>query len=411
MMKQALSVTALNEYIKYLLEEDVLLEALLLNGELSNFTRHSSGHLYFSLKDEHSSISCVMFRDAASALDFRPENGMEVAVFGRVGVYEKQGRYQMYVNIMTDTKRGGKTHLSFEELKAKLGEKGYFDREIKKELPKTVRTVALVTSPTGAAIRDMLKIASDLDPAVKIVIVPCLVQGDEAATSIARGISLVDRWGRADVMIVGRGGGSAEDLWAFNEEVVAEAIFRAVTPVVSAVGHEIDFTIADFVADYRASTPSSAITTLIKPKKLQTQRLKWLRNRLDELSEDIVHDYETRLRSLANSHAFTKPQNLCENYESVLKSSRVLLNMGMKLHTERVEGRSQSLIARLEEASPMKIMKKGYSVVTRNGKAIKSVKDVSPQLKINVILSDGRFDATVDSIDVEVNRDAQSKCE
>ena len=406
MMKQALSVTALNEYIKYLLEEDVLLEALLLNGEISNFTRHSSGHLYFSLKDEHSSISCVMFRDAASELNFRPENGMEVTVFGRVGVYEKQGRYQMYVNIMTDTKRGGKTHLSFEALKAKLGEKGYFDQEIKKELPETVRTLALVTSPTGAAVRDMLKIAASLDPAVKIVIVPCLVQGDEAAASIARGIALVDRWGWADVMIVGRGGGSIEDLWAFNEEAVADAIFMAATPVISAVGHEIDFTIADFVADYRASTPSSAIAAVIKPKKLQTQRLKWLKIRLDELSEDIVDDYETRLRSLAGSRAFTKPQNLCENYESVLKSSRMLLNMGMKLRAERVETSSQNLVARLEEASPMKIMKKGYSVAVRDGKAIKSVKEVSPQLKINVILSDGRFDATVDSIDAEVNRDA-----
>jgi len=406
MMKQALSVTALNEYIKYLLEEDVLLEALLLNGEISNFTRHSSGHLYFSLKDEYSSISCVMFRDAASALDFRPENGMEVTVFGRVGVYEKQGRYQMYVNIMTDTKRGGKTHLSFEALKAKLEGKGYFDQEVKKELPKMVRTVALVTSPTGAAVRDMLKIAASLDPAVKIVIVPCLVQGDEAAVSIARGIALVDRWGWADVMIVGRGGGSIEDLWAFNEEAVAEAIFMAATPVISAVGHEIDFTIADFVADYRASTPSSAIATIIKPKKLQTQRLKWLRNRLDELSEDIIDDYETRLRSLTGSRAFTKPQSLCENYVSVLKSSRVLLNMGMKLRTERVETSSQSLIARLEEASPMKIMKKGYSVAVRDGKAIKSVKDVSPQLKIKVMLSDGNFDATVDSIETEVNKDA-----
>jgi len=406
MMKQALSVTALNEYIKYLLEEDVLLEALLLSGEVSNFTRHSSGHLYFSLKDEHSSISCVMFRDAARELSFRPENGMEVSVFGRVGVYEKQGRYQMYVNIMTDTKRGGKTHLSFEALKTKLGEKGYFDQAIKKELPETVRTVALVTSPTGAAVRDMLKIAGSLDPAVKIVIVPCLVQGDEAAASIARGIALVDKWARADVMIVGRGGGSVEDLWAFNEEVVAEAIFRAATPVISAVGHEIDFTIADFVADYRASTPSSAITAVIKPKKLQTQRLKWLRNRLDELQEDVVYDYEARLRNLANSRAFTKPQSLCENYESVLKSSRVLLNMGMKLHAERVETSSQSLIARLEEASPIKIMKKGYSVAVRDGKVIKSIKDVSPQLKINVMLSDGSFDATVESIAWEGNKDA-----
>ena len=397
-MKQALSVTALNEYIKYLLEEDVLLEALLINGEISNFTRHSSGHLYFSLKDEHSSISCVMFRDAAATLDFRPENGMEVSAFGRVGVYEKQGRYQMYVNIMADIGRGGKTHLSFEALKAKLGEKGYFDQEAKKPLPETVRTVALVTSPTGAAVRDMLKIAASLDPSVKIVIAPCLVQGDEAASSISRAIGLVNNWGRADAMIVGRGGGSVEDLWAFNEEAVAEAIFRSWIPVISAVGHEIDFTIADFVADYRASTPSSAIAAVIKPRKAQAQRLVWLKNRLESVGCDIVDDYETRLKSLANSRAFMKPQNLCENYESMLKSSRVLLNMGMKLRAERMESGAQSLFARLEEASPIKIMKKGYSVATKNGKAIKSIKDVSPGQKINVILNDGNFDAIVSEV-------------
>jgi len=398
MMKQALSVTALNEYIKYLLEEDVLLEALLINGEISNFTRHSSGHLYFSLKDEHSSISCVMFRDAASSLEFRPENGMEVSAFGRVGVYEKQGRYQMYVNVMADIGRGGKTHLSFEALKAKLGEKGYFDQEIKKPLPERVRTVALVTSPTGAALRDMLKIAASLDPSVKIVIVPCLVQGDEAAGSIAKAIRLVNSWGRADVMIVGRGGGSVEDLWAFNEEAVAEAIFQSWIPVISAVGHEIDFTIADFVADFRASTPSSAIAEIIKPRKAQTQKLAWLKNRLDSACEDILEDSQTQLNSLAGSRAFIRPQRLCENYESVLKSSRVLLNMGIKLHAERVESGAQSLIARLEEASPIKIMKKGYSVATKNGKAIKSIKDVSPQQKINVILNDGSFDAIVSEV-------------
>ena len=399
-----LSVSALNQYIKSLVEEDVLLEALELNGEISNFTRHSSGHLYFSLKDEHSSISCVMFRDAAYSLNFRPDNGMEVMVYGRVGVYEKQGRYQLYVQVMADARRGGKLHLSFEALKAKLGEKGYFDPDTKKEIPANVRTVALVTSPTGAAIRDMLKIARNLDPSVKLVIVPCLVQGDEAGESIARAITLVNRWGRADVMIVGRGGGSTEDLWAFNEEVVAEAIFKSPTPVISAVGHEIDFTIADFVADYRASTPSSAIAAVIKPRKAKTQRLVWLKNRLERLSDNIVRDYEVRFRQLANSRAFTRPQNLRENYEAKLGSSQILLGMGMKLHMERTENRAASLIARLEEASPIKIMKKGYSIATVNGKVIKSIKDVSVQQKVNVKLSDGNFNAMI--TDLEADRDA-----
>lgn len=398
-MKQSLSVSALNEYIKYLVEEDVLLEAVQINGEVSNFTRHSSGHLYFSLKDEHSTISCVMFRDAASALNFRPENGMEVLVFGRVGVYEKQGRYQLYANVMMDIGRGGKRHLSFEALKAKLGARGYFDQEAKKEIPDNVRTVALVTSPTGAAIRDMLEIAGNLDSSVKLVIVPCLVQGDEAAASIARAIALVNKWARADVMIVGRGGGSAEDLWAFNEEIVAEAIFMSATPVVSAVGHEIDFSIADFVADYRASTPSSAIAAVIRPRKMQKQKLKWLKSKLESLNENIVNDYEMKLKSLANSRAFVRAQSLCDNYEGMLKNSRTLLNMGIKLRVERTESNAESLIARLEEASPMKIMKKGYSVVSGNGKVVKSIKDVSPQLKIDVMLSDGSFNAIVSEVE------------
>ena len=408
MMKQAISVTALNEYIKYLLEEDVILEAVALSGEISNFTRHSSGHLYFSLKDENSSISCVMFRDVASALNFRPENGMEVLIFGRVGVYEKQGRYQLYAQVMTDNGRGGKLHTNFEALKEKLAEKGYFDQETKKPLPENVRTVALVTSPTGAAVKDMLRIAANLDPSVKIVIVPCLVQGDEAAASIARAIALVNRWGRADVIIVGRGGGSKEDLWAFNEEIVAEAIFRSGIPVISAVGHEIDFTIADFVADFRASTPSSAIAAIIKPRKMQTQKLKWLSSRLNRLSTDIISDYDMRLKTLANSRAFMKPQSLCDNYESMLKNSRTFLNMSMKMRAERMETKAVNLTARLEEASPMKIMRKGYSVVTDKGKVVKSVNSVSAGLKVNVMLGDGSFDAVVSDI-TEGNADATSR--
>jgi len=401
-----LSVTALTHYIKSLVEEDVLLEAVELGGEISNFTHHSSGHLYFSLKDEHSAISCVMFRDAAHALTFRPENGMEVRIFGRVGVYEKQGRYQLYVQVMMDVGRGGKLHMSFEALKSKLSEKGYFDPETKRPIPENVRTLAIVTSPTGAAVRDMLKIAKNLDPSVKLVVVPCLVQGDGAAPSIAEAIELVNRWGRADVMIVGRGGGSAEDLWAFNEEVVAEAIFKSKTPVISAVGHEIDFTIADFVADYRASTPSSAVAAVIKPKKAQVQRLEGLKIHLDRAIFDIMNNYDTRLRYLASSRAFVKPQSLCDNYRRRLESVRMLLNMGMKLRTERMELREASLIARLEEASPIKVMRKGYSITTANGKTVKSIKDVSLQLKVNVMLSDGSFDAVVTSIDSEAEQDA-----
>ncbi|MCL2566214.1 MAG: exodeoxyribonuclease VII large subunit [Defluviitaleaceae bacterium] len=393
-MLSVLSVTALNKYIKSLMEEDVLLEAITLRGEISNFTSHSSGHLYFSLKDADSSISCVMFRDAAASLKFKPGNGMEVLIFGRVGVYEKQGRYQVYANVMEDYGRG-KLHAMFEALKAKLEEKGYFDPKIKKPLPKEPKVVALVTSPTGAALRDMLKIAGNLDPAVKIVIVPCLVQGDGAAQSISEAISLVNRWGLADVMVVGRGGGSIEDLWAFNEEIVAEAVFNSMTPVISAVGHEIDFTIVDFAADYRASTPSAAIADLIKPGELKVRKLRGLSGELIRLMADILDSHEYRLRDVAGSRAFVRHKYLFDNYMIRLDNLYNILNMQIDMHNERAEAAAANLFKRLEEASPIKAMDKGYSITTYKGGVVKSVKDVITGQKINVRLKDGSFDAEV----------------
>jgi len=400
-----LSVSALNKYIKSLVEEDVLLESVALNGEISNFTCHSSGHLYFSLKDEQSSISCVMFRDAAAGLKFKPENGMEVLIFGRVGVYEKQGRYQIYAWVMEDAGKG-KLHAMFEALKAKLEAKGYFDPIHKKPIPKDPKVVALVTSPTGAAVRDMLKTAAELDPNVKIVIVPCLVQGELAGASVSSAINLVNRWGGADVMVVGRGGGSIEDLWAFNEEIVAEAIFYSSIPVISAVGHEIDFTIADFAADYRASTPTGAISGLIKPREIKTQKLLELSGRLNRLTADILDDYRFRLRGVVNSGALVVPKYLCDNYKNRLDNLHTLLDMQIGARSERTEILAASLLKRLEEASPIKTMQKGYSITSSNGKVIKSIKHISQGQEITVALSDGSFDAVALNINPGDDSDA-----
>ena len=402
-----LSVSALNKYIKSLMEEDVLLEAVAVSGEISNFTRHSSGHLYFSLKDEHSSISCIMFKDAACDLKFKPQNGMEALIFGRVSVYEKQGRYQIYAQVMEDAGRG-RLYAMFEALKAKLEAKGYFDPLIKKPLPKEPKTVALVTSPTGAAVRDMLKTAANLDRSVKIVIVPCLVQGDGAGKSISEAIALVNKWGGADIIIVGRGGGSIEDLWAFNEEIVAEAIFNSKIPVISAVGHEIDFTIADFTADYRASTPTAAVVDLIKPGELKQKKLKELSERLWQLTSNVLDDYEFMLGGIINSRALVVPEYLCENYVSRLKNLHTVLDMQMGVHNERAAALASVLLKRLEEASPVKTMQKGYSITTSKGVVVKSVKNISPGQKINIMLRDGSFDAIVSGINPKNDGDDEN---
>ena len=388
-MKQTvLSVTTLNKYIKSIIEEDVLLEAVFIQGEISNFVSHSSGHLYFSLKDENSTISCVMFRDSAQRLNFRPENGMNVMAFGKVGLYEKQGRYQVYVGLM-EAYGAGKLYAMFEALKEKLAAKGYFDEENKKKLPEYVETVAIVTSPTGAAVRDMIRIAGNLDPSVKLVIVPCTVQGETAAKSIADSIDMVNRWNGADVIIVGRGGGSTEDLWAFNEEIVAEAIFNSTIPVVSAVGHETDFTIADFTADLRASTPSSAVAAVIPPRKDMADELNSLRIRLDSEIVYIYNVAQERLSRLVSSVGFTKPVYMHEKYVTRLKSAEKLLKLHMQAETARINDRADRLFARLEEASPLKIMRKGYSVVLSEGKGVKSIKNIKVGQKINVIMADG----------------------
>ena len=251
------TVSQINGYIKRLIDSDVFLSGLHIEGEISNFKLHSSGHLYFSLKDKTGSIDCVMFRSAAQYLEFMPKNGDAVLVGGRVSLYEKTGKYQVYVDYMQPAGLGA-LHAEFEKLKQKLAAEGLFDEKFKKPIPEYPKTVALVTSPTGAAVRDMIDVSRRRNPSIKLVIVPVLVQGENAAADIAKGIELVNEWGGADTIIVGRGGGSMEDLWAFNEEIVARAIFKSEIPVISAVGHEVDFTIADFAADFRAPTPSAA---------------------------------------------------------------------------------------------------------------------------------------------------------
>lgn len=251
------SVSQINRYIKNLIEKDIFLRDIFIEAEISNFKVHTSGHFYFTLKDEFAAINTVMYKSYSRDIKFLPENGMKVTVYGYISIYEKTGQYQLCVKIMEPTGKGA-LYAAFEQLKNKLEKEGLFDIGRKRRIPRFPRKIAVLTSPVGAAIRDIIRISERRNPNIKIIVVPVIVQGESAAKSICDGLSLINRYKDADVIILGRGGGSIEDLWCFNEESVARAVFKSKIPVISAVGHETDFTISDFVADFRASTPSAA---------------------------------------------------------------------------------------------------------------------------------------------------------
>lgn len=293
-MDKAFTVAQINRYIKGLLEDDALLCELKVEGELSNFKKHSSGHMYFTLKDATAAINCVMFASYVAGLKFEPKSGDKVIVFGHISLYEKTGAYQLYCVALKPMGEGDLA-TAFMRLKESLKAEGLFEESRKKPIPEGSACVALVTSSTGAAVMDMIKVIRGRNPGVKIVIVPTLVQGENAAGDIARAISEVDSWGKADVMIVGRGGGSLEDLWAFNEEIVARAIAACTIPIISAVGHEVDFTIADFAADLRAPTPSVAAAIAVADVSEQFLRAKSLHQRCERALNSTLKDVRTQL--------------------------------------------------------------------------------------------------------------------
>ena len=393
------TVSQINGYIKRVFENDVFLSDLYIEGEISNFKPHSSGHLYFSLKDKTGSVDCVMFRSDAFGLSFVPENGMGVLVRGRVSLYEKTGRYQLYVSYM-QPQGMGMLHIAFEQLKAKLQAEGLFDMAFKKPIPEFPETVAVITSPTGAAVRDIIKVARHRNPSVRLVIVPVLVQGENAAADIARGIEKVNRWGGADTIIVGRGGGSAEDLWAFNEEIVARAIFASDIPVISAVGHEVDFTIADFVADMRAATPSNAAEIAVPASQPLDKRNKTAYERINNAMAVRLSNVEMRL-----SHAMSRPgmrrpldriYNLQLYLENMLENIEKKTVGDMELKSARFE---KSLFA-VESLSPLNVVKRGYMLAfDKEDKLITTIDDVKVDDVIALEAKGGRISAEVKAIE------------
>jgi len=424
MEKKTITVTALNRYLKYRFDNDENLKDIRLKAEISNFKRHSRGHLYFSLKDETSQVNAVMFMQAAKGLNFEPKDGSKVVVEGSVSVYEPSGNYQVYVNKMTEDGIGD-LYQAFEKLKVKLLEAGLFEASHKRPLPPFPKVVGVITSPTGAAVRDIINIINRRYPLVKILIYPALVQGDEAKFSVVKAIQKANLDGLADVLIVGRGGGSIEDLWAFNEEIVAYAIYQSKIPIVSAVGHETDTTIADFVADLRAPTPSGAAELVVPDRLTINATIQQNMQKMTNIFSRLVQAEQRHLKQVTQSYVFQNPERLFEKKTqqimhlsfrlSQTKPDRMLKMALDKLnHLEtRLNGLyntrlNQSLVTlsslsdKLELINPLNLMKKGYAILRKDGHIINSVQQLSLNDTIAISLMDGQAQANINNLKKDV---------
>lgn len=400
-MRPVLTVRELTLYVKKILERDQLLQAVWVRGEISNFKWHTSGHIYFTLKDEASQIKCVMFRSAAQRLRFRPDNGMQVIVGGNISVFERDGAYQMYAAEMEPAGLGA-LHLEYEQLKRRLAEEGLFAEALKRALPRLPRKVGLVTATTGAAIRDMVTIARRRFPSVRLVIAPALVQGAEAPASLIRGLELMARVPGVDVIIIGRGGGSLEDLWAFNDEGLARAIRACPIPVVSAVGHETDFTIADFAADLRAPTPSAAAELVVPSRSELMGQVDSLRIRLASAARRIVERKRIRLRGLQERPVLQRPQGrLLQDRQRLDDLIRRLGYVGGKMvesHRRELRG----LAGRLDALSPLAVLSRGYAIAREEtGAVIKDAGQVHPGDAVQVMVHKGQLHCRVESVSRE----------
>ena len=395
-MSTVLKVSQINTYLKSLIDDDINLKNIYITGEISNFTNHyRTGHLYFTLKDDKSAIKAVMFRTSASRLRFEPENGMKVLIRGSVSVFERDGTYQIYCDDMIPEGVGELT-IAFEQLKEKLSKEGLFDEENKKELPEYPLRIGVITSPTGAALQDILTVLSRRYPLGEIVFEGVQVQGDSAAPQIAAAIKKFNELKGADVLIVGRGGGSIEDLWAFNEEIVARAIFESEIPIVSAVGHETDFTIADFVSDMRAPTPSAA-AEIVAPdyREILYAADKTLDGMVDAV-EKKIYRYKMNLMAAQKIICDHSPHRMLDFYGACLEACETKIKNVLKNKTAFYENALMHYTAKLEATSPLKVLARGYSVVfDENMMTVRSVENLKENDKIKIRLSDGTVDCTV----------------
>ncbi len=402
MTEQALTVTQVNEYIRVMMDRDSLLGNVCVKGEISNYKLYPSGHHYFTLKDEGAALKCVMFKGNAFRLRFRPENGMKILAFGKISVYPRDGAYQLYCSaLMLDGM--GDLHVAFEQLKAKLSAKGLFDPSHKKQLPKYPGVIGIVTSPVGAALRDMLRIINARYPLAQVRLFPSRVQGAEAPGEIADAIRYANRYSLADVLIVGRGGGSIEDLWAFNDERVAYAIYESTIPIISAVGHEPDVTISDYVADLRAATPSNAAELVVPDCNALRQIIDGYSASMASVLGRQIKNARQHLHMMAQSPAMGSPMGYLEQRRNALNMlcTRLSLAQNRRLHLCRQ--RFTALTAKLDAMSPLKVLTRGYAMVQDpKGQVVRSIAQVQPGANISLRLNDGKIDACVTGVQEEV---------
>ena len=414
-----LSVTALTKYLKYKFDVDEHLKTVYLKGEISNFKSHTTGHLYFSIKDENSKINAIMFSANAKKIVFTPIDGMKVLVKGRITIYEATGNYQIYIDEMLEDGVGN-LYIAFEQLKEKLSKEGLFDSRFKKKIPKIPSRVGVVTAQTGAAIKDILSTIKRRYPICEVILFPSLVQGEAAASDIVKNIKMAENYD-LDVLIVGRGGGSIEDLWPFNEEIVARAIFESSIPIISAVGHEIDYTIADFVADLRAPTPTGAAELAVPNLVDLKKHIGQLKIRLNENVLKVINYQKLYLDSLKNSFVIKNPLIMYDNkkqkLDSIIEKLNTILRIKMDKNIDKLNFLKNSyilknsdllykpkrddlnnIIEKLELINPLKVLKRGYSVVYKDDFIINSVDNLNKSDKLKIKLSDGNVITKIEEL-------------
>ena len=390
----AISVSELNKYIKEKISADEALSNIIVKGEISNFKNHYTGHMYFTLKDENSLIKCIMFKTYAQRLNFMPKDGMKVFVLGGVSVFERDGIYQIYVKAMQEDGIGA-LYREYEELKKKLEQEGLFSEAHKKKIPVMPKVIGVLSSQTGAVIKDIINVSTRRNPNVYIRLLPVPVQGEGAAQKIAEGIKLMNDNHMADVLILARGGGSLEDLWPFNEEIVAHAIYNSEIPIISAVGHETDFTIADFVADLRAPTPSAAAELAVPDIYEVKQKINQAQNRLKILLSKKLEIIKLRYEKCINSVVFKEPLRIIRDKQQILDSQIKELEKHIQEKKQQKQTKYVELVSKLDALSPLKTLTRGYSIVEKDEKIVKSIKDLNSGDKINLKLIDGVKDAEI----------------
>ena len=390
----AVSVTELNRYIKEKIASDEALSNIIVKGEISNFKNHYTGHMYFTLKDENSLIKCIMFKTYAQQLNFMPKDGMKVFVLGGVSVFERDGIYQIYVKAMQEDGIGA-LYRKYEELKKDLETKGLFAQEHKQKIPKMPKVIGVLTSQTGSVIRDIINVSTRRNPNVYIRLLPVPVQGEDAAPKIVKGIKKMNEENLADVLILARGGGSLEDLWPFNEEEVAYAIYESKIPIISAVGHETDFTIADFVADLRAPTPSAAAELAVPDIYEITQKIASFQNRLRLSLNKKLEIMKLRYEKCMSSAVFKDPTRMISDYYLKVDSQIKRLEKVIENKKQTEKEKYVKLVSKLDALSPLKTLTRGYSIIESDNKIVKSVNDLHKGQNIEIRLVDGKKEAQV----------------